>query len=275
MQEDGFSPLLAVWGKIMEKETSCQFLSHNSFMVWLVLQSSLYKTLSNGQWSLQVMPVNRMLTCWCGFVQRECDRSATENTATEGTVALKAAWHGCRVMDQCWQRRKNYCFATNHMVGSDLMCKGGMYIKLMLHFFSVLDWRRYKCSKVESTKALTLTLHSRMIAMHYLPTSVANKIRGKRGERHNLMKVTGCHVLPRSFIRGSTLIVKLVYEAIFPSGEAMPTWASYILRLVGFLGRGWICWRGNQNWTENHYEVQHFFQKTAKNTVHLVSNYEP
>lgn len=45
-------------------------------------------------------------------------------------------------------------------------------------------------------------------------------------------------VLPRSLIRGSTLVVKFVYEAIFPSGEAMPTWASYILKLLGFLGRG-------------------------------------
>lgn len=45
-------------------------------------------------------------------------------------------------------------------------------------------------------------------------------------------------ILPRSLIRGSTLVVKFVYEAIFPSGEAMPTWASYILKLLGFLGRG-------------------------------------
>lgn len=71
------------------------------------------------------------------------------------------------------------------------------------------------------------------------------------------------HVLPRSLIRGSTLVVKLVYEAMVLSGEAMPTWASYILRLVGFFGRGWICWRGNQNWIENH----HLSLKTAKNTV--------
>lgn len=57
----------------------------------------------------------------------------------------------------------------------------------------------------------------------------------KRKEKH-----TGscCGVLPRSLIRGSTLTVKLVYEAIFPSGDAMPTWASYILKLVGFFGRG-------------------------------------
>lgn len=60
-------------------------------------------------------------------------------------------------------------------------------------------------------------------------------------------------LLPRSFIRGSMLVVKLLYEATFASGEAMPTWASYILRLVGFFGRGWVCYGENRScmWHEN------------------------
>lgn len=59
--------------------------------------------------------------------------------------------------------------------------------------------------------------------------------KNKRKEKHTGRR---CVVLPRSLIRGSTLTVKLVYEAIFASGDAMPTWASYILKLVGFFGRG-------------------------------------
>lgn len=123
-QEDGFYYLPAAWVEIMETETSCQFWSRSCCAVW----SSLYKTLSSGQWSLQVMPVNRTLTCWCGSVQREYDRSATGNTATGGTVALEAAWRVCRVTDECWQRwrrvlavikkiarkRLNYCFFQPH-----------------------------------------------------------------------------------------------------------------------------------------------------------------
>lgn len=75
--------------------------------------------------------------------------------------------------------------------------------------------------------------------------------------------VTESAVSPRSLIRGSTLTVKLVYEAILGSGDAMPTWASYILKLAGFFGRGWMCWgekNGNFSWkTITFLKVSGFF----------------
>lgn len=169
-------------------------------------------------------------------------------------------------MDQCWQRWRNYCFSPQTAQLVQTWCVG----RCIHHLNASLP----PCSRLERIQTFqkwspqkpwhTLrgggSQQNGCCALFTNLSSQQNGI-GKRVERraNDLMKVTWCHVLPRSFIRGSTLIVKLVYEAIFPSGEAMPTWASYILRLVGFLGRGWTCWRGNQNWTENHYEIQHFF----------------
>lgn len=237
------------------------------------------------------MPVNRMLTCWCGFVQREYDRSATENTATRGTVALKAAWHVCGLWTsvdrdgtarwRLWRKKGSEApqlLFSIHFAGSGLMCREVCTgITLMLHF-SVLGWRRY--TMFSSWVKLKLWLAfgwggSQQDDCCALFTNLSSKQNKREVRRDNNVKaVMGSHVLPRSLIRGSTLVVKLLYEATFPSGEAMPTWASYILRLVGFFGRGWICWRGNRNSIENHDRLKHFFLKNAKNTVHLVSNYE-
>lgn len=93
--------------------------------------------------------------------------------------------------------------------------------------------------------------HSMMTALHFLHTWSQRRLMRSRGF---------FNILPKSLMRGSTFVVKLLYEAIFPSGEPMPTWASYILRLVGFLGRGWTCWIQKKN-----DRVWHFFlQKLLK-----------
>lgn len=205
------------------------------------------------------MPVNRMLTCWCGFVQRECDRSATENAAGGGTVALRRARHVYWVMEQCWHRWLRTLAAT---------WKKEKKIAL---FQTLLSWTRFnvcvgiywhplnaslpvfdagedtECSQVESGKAGGSQQGDCCIPFHTDLSSWQNKKEETKGGKSKPTGITWCHVLPRSFIRGNTFLVKLVYEAIVGSGEAMPTWASYILRFVGFFGRGWTCWRGNQS----------------------------
>jgi len=78
--------------KAKEKRNTLSALE--PYLLWcvrLVLWSPLYKTLFNGERSLEGMPVNRMLTWWCGFEQRQSDRSAIENTATGGTVETEMA----------------------------------------------------------------------------------------------------------------------------------------------------------------------------------------
>ena len=43
---------------------------------------------------------------------------------------------------------------------------------------------------------------------------------------------------PRCFILGSTFFVNSLYVVMRSSGDEIPTWASYMRALFGFVGRG-------------------------------------
>lgn len=170
-----------------------------------MLWSLLCKTLPSGQWSRLVMPVNRMLTCWFGFVQRECDRSAAGNTAAGEEWYPK---HVCWIMDQRWQRwlwtlagikkkKKKAHEPLTIVFPSTLLApiwRAGSDAQTSPHSFTsslFLAGEDTKCSPVESVKAPTDTWMKRITAGWMLCTVCRLQEPTKkeaRGDENNLMR---------------------------------------------------------------------------------------